>query len=286
MLDGDRTTTVNTEYIEAAIEEVWSLLATPDGMNRYLTDKVEVAGGKEQVQAGDALKIYIGDLVNHALCVRCKPPVVFQLADRFQPLLPDGSSWEYRLTTAFFLEKLGKMTKVTVKVEGYTEEEWMQWIRQSGEMGWRQSLFNLKCVLELGLDLRNEVFGYPRLGVSNYAASPQQIAGMGLNPDRIRGNYLIDVFPGSPAANAGLRSGDLVTCIGGKAVDSYQAFVQALALSARQNRPVTITFYRERQLMQTEAVLSYHADYTGLIDPTIVSLDEVASERRKQNGER
>ncbi|UFJ42401.1 PDZ domain-containing protein [Brevibacillus humidisoli] len=269
-------------YIEAPLETIWYYLATPAGMNAYLTDVATIESRGEELTVGDTIRIVIGDLVNEALCVACEKPRLLTLEDHFQPVLPDGTVCDYRIRTSFLLEACENMTKVSVIAEGYDGDDFMQWIRESGEMGWRQSLFNMKNVIELGLDLRNEIFGYPRLGVSNCTATEEKIRQLGLDPSIVRGNYLLEVYPNSPAAKAGLQAGDLVMQIGKTKTATYRQFVQALGAAYGSPQEVKIVYYRQGECCQTTARLSYAAEYTGLFDPTEIPLEQVAKQRQKQ----
>ncbi len=263
----NRTQCAATMHIEAPAGQVWRHLATAAGMNAFLTDKVICAN--DSIQAGDKVQIVIGDMVNEAVCLVSEPPLRFVLKDHFRSILADNHYLEYDLTTTFTLEERAPMTKVTVRVEGYrAEDEFMQWLRECGELGWRQSLFNLKNVLELGLDLRYDIFGYPRLGVCNYTANSEQIRANGLDPARCKGNMLMAVFPGSPAAQAGLAKGDLVVELGGYPVPTYREFVKALALSFHRNPSIAVVYYRSGTRFAATAALSSHPLLTGLVQPT------------------
>lgn len=255
-------------HIESPAEVIWPYLATPAGMNAYLTDEVIVAGGT--IKEGDAVRIVIGDMINDAVCLIHDRPRLFSLRDRFRTLLADGSYLEYELTTTFQLEEIESwMTQVTVVAEGYeVGNTWMQWLRECGELGWRQSLFNLKHVIELGLDLRYDIFGYPRLGVCNCTASKEQIAQQGCDPRQIGGNVLLEVFPDGPAAKAGLRRGDIVLALSGEPVPSYLAFVKALATYFREQTAIPITYVRDGHICHTTASLSSDPLLTGLVQPS------------------
>ncbi|GLI08266.1 hypothetical protein YDYSG_42960 [Paenibacillus tyrfis] len=274
-----RTASLSTMHIEAAPERIWEGLATARGMKTYLTD--EVHAPNEHISEGDEIRIVIGDMINDAVCLASDRPRLFRLKDRFRSLLADDSYVEYELVTTFRLEEEEHMTRVSVEVDGYDENsELHRWVRECGEFGWKQSLFNLKLVLELGLDLRYDVFGYPRFGVCNYTATPAQLRAKGLDPDRVQGNYLMEVFPEGPAARAGLRPGDIVVSFGGRDVPTYAEFIRSLGLCAGTNGPVGVTYYREGCRLHTEAVLSYDKLLTGLVDPTEESVRQVADGKR------
>ncbi|WP_164931540.1 PDZ domain-containing protein [Longirhabdus pacifica] len=263
-------------YIESSIDFIWWYIATPEGMNGYLTDKVTTKNGKDCIEAGEQVEIVIGDMINEATCIISEAPHVFRLKDHFRTLFADDTYFDYELTTTFSLYEMDQMTKVVVTVEGYDEQhELMQWLKDCGELGWKQSLFNLKNVLELGLDLRYDIFGYPRLGVCNYTASAQQLKRQGLDHETIQGNVLMEVFSDGPAAKAGLKKGDIVINIGDHTVPTYHAFVKALALSFQQSKHIDMVYYRNRERKETTAVLSEDKKFTGLVTPDDDSIEKI-----------
>jgi uncharacterized protein YndB with AHSA1/START domain len=282
LLLSDKSKTVNNMLIEAPIEKVWQYFSTADGWNRYLSDIAQNYADRNEITQGDMIQFVIGELTNYSTCVDCKKPHYISFRDTYEALFPNGENWTYELKTSFLLEQKGGMTEVTVLVEGYTEDEMMQWVRECGEMGWRQSLFNLKCVIELGLDLRNEIFNYPRLGVFNYSATEEQIRRQGLNPARVKGNYLHTVYPNGPAARAGLQNGDIITHINQYAVPSYYQFVRALSRHYRIKADVAIQYYRSGKPFRTTAVLTLDDQFTGMIDPLQITLEELALQRRQK----
>jgi putative serine protease PepD len=52
--------------------------------------------------------------------------------------------------------------------------------------------------------------------------------GVSLNPDSSSGAQVVTVAPSSPASSAGLRQGDLVTALDGKAISSTQQFIETV----------------------------------------------------------
>lgn len=268
----------NIVYIDAPATEIWPFVSTVDGWNHFLSDVTITSGGSE-FHDGDQVHITIGELHNHAVCVACKPYELIAFDEHYSVVLPDGGLWEYRLQTTFSLEQLLSTTKVTVSVEGYTEDEMMQWVRECGETGWRQSLYHLKTVIELGLDLRNAIFNYPRLGVLNYTATTAQLQASGLLQLGIRGNYIKTVYPNSPAHQAGLRDGIIITQIGGMPVPTYNDLVKALSSYYGKNCSVPVNYYALGQPFETIIHLTYDDQFTGMIDPAHVTVEELVNQR-------
>jgi serine protease Do len=65
-----------------------------------------------------------------------------------------------------------------------------------------------------------------------------------LNLRATRGAFVSRVFPDSPAALAGLKTGDVITAVDGKPVDSREAF-STFAATARAGQPVSLTISRD-----------------------------------------
>ncbi|MFE4570389.1 hypothetical protein [Paenibacillus chitinolyticus] len=282
-MNADRGRTVNSVYIDASADAIWWYVATAEGWKHFLSDIATYSGAQPEIAQGDELTLVIGELTNRAVCAECVKPELIRFDERYTSILPDGSLWEYNLRTSFAFEPIGcgTCTKVTVTVEGYTEDETMQWVRECGETGWRQSLFHLKNTIELGLDLRNSIFNYPRLGVMNYTATAAQLEEQGLADAGIRGNFIATVYPNSPASRAGLHGGVIVTSLGGIPVPTYHDFVKALSRFYGTNAPADIVFYERGERHAVTADLTYDDQFTGMIDPNEVSLDEISVRRRK-----
>jgi len=278
----DKSRCVSTIYLEAPIETIWWYIATPKGWNSYLSDIAVASDSSKEFVEGEDIEMVIGELTNHATCISLKKPYLLALQDRFTALFPDGDRWDYELQTTFKLEPVEHMVKVSVEVEDFSDDEMLQWVREGTETGWRQSLFNLKCILELGLDLRYQIFGYPRLGVFNYTLTEQQRNELGLKGSG--GNYLKEVFPNSPAALAGMQNGDVITHMDGKEVTTYHELVKALSRRYGKKEPVSVAYWRNGQSWSTEVELTLDDQYTGLIDPNEVDLEAVAEERRMRSG--
>ncbi|MCM3399727.1 PDZ domain-containing protein [Oceanobacillus profundus] len=272
-MDKDKFSTVNTIYIEGEIEDIWWYFSTLEGWNSFLTDVATHSENKPVIELGDELDFIIGELSNKTICIvrRELDEIVFW--DRYTGLLPDGTTKIYELHTAFSLTQVNdRLVKIIVTVDGYDSSEIMQWIRECGEMGWRQTLFNLKCIIELGLDLRNDIFNYPRIGVINYTATKEQLE---KSCSKFNGNYLLKVYPNSPADEAGLLKGDIVTHINDEPVETYYTFVKTLSSYFNQSNNVTLTFVRSGQVINTEIQLTYDDQFTGMINPKETPLELV-----------
>lgn len=68
---------------------------------------------------------------------------------------------------------------------------------------------------------------------------------------RVRGQYVAVVGPRGAAATAGLRRGDVITTIGGVAVDTPGAYATALR-AMQANKPVTVEYLRDGTLTSAE----------------------------------
>jgi serine protease Do len=79
------------------------------------------------------------------------------------------------------------------------------------------------------------------IGAVTATLTPEEARRLNLQPSR--GAFVSRVFPGSPAASAGLRIGDVITAVDGKPVDSREAFSTFIA-TARAGQPVSVTLSR------------------------------------------
>ncbi|HUP60531.1 MAG TPA: trypsin-like peptidase domain-containing protein [Thermoanaerobaculia bacterium] len=79
------------------------------------------------------------------------------------------------------------------------------------------------------------------LGAVTATLTPEEAKRLGHSAQR--GALVVRVFSGSPAAQAGLRSGDVITAVGGKPVDSRESFTTSTA-TLGTNQPVDISVMR------------------------------------------
>ncbi|CAM4490082.1 PDZ domain-containing protein [Paenibacillus tarimensis] len=285
MLTNNGASSSNTVWIEAAAGEVWRYVATVSGWKQFLADISSLSSPRDEIKVGDTVVLVIGELTNKASCVEKVEQELIVFDEQYEVVMPDGSLWPYTLQTSFHFQELDGMTKLTAAVDGYGPDEAMQWIRECGEMGWRQSLFHLKTVIELGMDLRNEIFNYPRLGVMNYTAAAEQLRKQGLDSRQPGGNHIATVYSGGPAWKAGLRDGALIVELGGRAVPTYRDFVVALGqLYGKPSVSVEVVYYRDGQRCITYIEPTYDDQFTGMVDPEAEPLSEVAERRKRQSG--
>jgi len=93
----------------------------------------------------------------------------------------------------------------------------------------------------------------PYLGVRMDSVNPVYSARYGLSVDQ--GALLIEVVQGSPAANAGLQPGDVITEFSGKTIDSVDALREAIHQS-QIGQSVSIKYWRNSAQSTTTAVLT------------------------------
>lgn len=92
----------------------------------------------------------------------------------------------------------------------------------------------------------------PWLGASYQAVSPEIAESLGM--DVPRGALIKQVTAGSPAAEAGLKPGDVVTAVNGAAVDSPNALRFRVATSKTDN-PVSFSVLRAGKILDISTVL-------------------------------
>ncbi|MFD2673334.1 PDZ domain-containing protein [Marinicrinis sediminis] len=279
MLECPNDRTLNITYLEAPLEQVWWSVATPSGSNTYLTYYASTSGVDGSPRIGDRYQLNYGDIMNENEIVACEPMRKIAFSDAYQSMDPDGQMQTYSVQTSYELEQAGSLTKLSLQVKGFEPTTHGQWFRECLEMGWRRSLMNLKSVLELGLDLRTEMFSFPRLGVLNGTVNKEQSIVTGVPQGE--GNYLLEVFPNSPAAQAGLRKGDVVRSIGGADTNDYAEFVRVVSGYYGQQAEPGLTFVRNGKEQETTIQFTLDDTFTGLIDIEKTPLEEIRRKREK-----
>ncbi|GIQ69335.1 PDZ domain-containing protein [Xylanibacillus composti] len=268
---------INVTYLEAPLERVWWSVATPSGTNSYLTFYAKTSGIDGEPKAGDCYTLNYGDINNETRVVSCEPMKQITLSDRYESMDPDGQLQQYLVQTTYRLSQEGPFVKLELEVAGFQPTTHGQWFRECLEMGWRRSLMNLKSVLELGLDLRTELFSFPRMGVVNCTVNEEQSRETGVSPGQ--GNYLLEVFPGSPADQAGLRKGDVIVAIGDAPTRNYREFVRTVSTYYGKKAKPPVLYVRDGRKLNTEVAFSIEDTFTGLIDIEETSFE---AERRKR----
>lgn len=284
MIPCPKDRTINVTFLEAPIDEVWHAIATTEGTNSYLTDKAETTGLPTNPRAGDKYTLYYGDITNRTLVTQCEPLQVFSLSDSYESMNPDGSIQPFLVKTHFTLQQEEEFVKLTLEVTGFSQDTFGQWFRECLEMGWRRSLMNLKSVLELGMDLRTKLFSYPRLGVTNCTVNEEQSVKTGV--PTARGNYLLEVFPNSPADFGGLKQGDVIIAFDGKEVLNYREFVRTLSSYDSKPGQVTVSYLRNGEKSDTVINLSIDNMFTGQIDLTQTDHEQEQQRRKLLSSER
>jgi 2-alkenal reductase len=97
--------------------------------------------------------------------------------------------------------------------------------------------------------IENGEVSYPRIGIRYQPISPDLAAQNDLPIDY--GAYVIESEPGGPAAEAGIRAGDIIVAIGDQRISGSTTFPEALfARSAGETVPVTVRRNNEEQVFE------------------------------------
>ncbi len=96
------------------------------------------------------------------------------------------------------------------------------------------------------------------LGANYQDVTPAIIKGLGL-PKGAKGVVIVEVIPGSPAASAGLRQGDVIRQIDGNQVSSAYELRTAIA-GTKPGTQVTLTVLRDGKEMKTQVTLANQLD--------------------------
>ncbi|WP_214483021.1 PDZ domain-containing protein [Bacillus sp. SM2101] len=264
-------------YLDAPIEKVWRSIATPDGMNSYLTYKSSSTGDPHHPKQGDHFYLNYGDIENDQLVALFNENDTFRVFDTYKSISPDGSIQKFQVqtTTKITIEE-NNFTKLALTVKGFGLDTFGQWFRECMRLGWTRSLINLKSVLELGMDLRTALFSYPRLGVLNCTVNSEQKSELNYSGE---GNYLLEVFPNSPASIAGLKQGDIILFINDKETPNYDQFVKIISTFDIEKDNITIRYYRDGAIYDTKIQLSLEESFTGLVDTDKETFDDIKQKR-------
>jgi serine protease Do len=89
----------------------------------------------------------------------------------------------------------------------------------------------------------------PWLGVDLFTVNPTVVWQLGLDVDT--GVILLEVVDGSPAAQAGLKAGDVIVGIGGEQVNDVQELTRVL-FSSKIGKPLEIVYWRGKNKNTTQ----------------------------------
>ena len=84
------------------------------------------------------------------------------------------------------------------------------------------------------------------LGVAIQSITPSIAKGLGLNPEQSTGALVASVVPDSPAAKAGLKSGDVVTAAGGHEIKTVHDLPRLVAATSVGSK-LSLTILRDRK---------------------------------------
>ena len=120
--------------------------------------------------------------------------------------------------------------------------------------------------------IANGFVDYSFIGIGNLPINLDTINLFNL-PDNIRGVAVAEVIPNTPAERAGLsnpvglnnpanRRVDVVTAINGVPIDSFEEMIGYLAINTVPGDTVTLTVYRDGQILQIPLTLMSRTEYS------------------------
>ena len=124
-------------------------------------------------------------------------------------------------------------------------------------------------------------YEHPWLGISGISLSPELAEAMNLEPTQ-RGALVVDVIPGSPADEAGLKGsdrqvtidgeevrvgGDVITAIDGQPVKDFGDLVTYLARATEVGQTVTLTVLRQEKSTEVKVTLAARPGQKGQSEP-------------------
>ncbi len=95
------------------------------------------------------------------------------------------------------------------------------------------------------------------LGVAVQAVTPEIARAVGLS--RVRGAMVSDVYPGNPAAAAGIRSGDIIMEVNGKNIGDPHDLTRAIG-SLKPGSKVAVRIWRDERNLDLEIELDRRSD--------------------------
>jgi uncharacterized protein YndB with AHSA1/START domain len=205
---------MNSVTIAADLERVWRALTDSAELNRWETTDAH-------------LDLRPGGAFLYEYAYGPSRPGTFLVVDPPRRLIQDNLVFNHddshHYLSTIDLRICDGGTEVSVLVEGYGDHPDEQWLRESMDLGWATDLQVLKAWVERGEDIRSQVWKGLRMGLryTSAATVPEAAAGTGI--------LVLEVFAGSPAARAGLCTGDVVTALAGQKVADFRGFRELLA---------------------------------------------------------
>ncbi|HJU93578.1 MAG TPA: PDZ domain-containing protein [Pyrinomonadaceae bacterium] len=126
---------------------------------------------------------------------------------------------------------------------------------------WEGPLFNKKDLLENDGDLTFVLGNSRRIGVSTMALTKQLADYFGITGGQ--GLLVTSVTENSPAANAGVRAGDVITAVDGEAVDSSGDLSRVI--NRKKEGDVTLTIIRNRAQQTIRVTPKEGGGFSGTI---------------------
>jgi uncharacterized protein YndB with AHSA1/START domain len=198
----------HTIVIDATRRRVWEALTSPAERNKYVCTENQAdlrPGGAfiEVFQYGPARA------------------GVFLVVDEPHRLVQENFVFDrgtsHRYYNAFTLSDSLGGTALTIDVEGFSRNDSEDWLRESMYVGWRTELKVLKAYVETGADIRPQVWKGVLMGLRFVSSD---------TPPGVR---IIDVIAGTPAAAAGLRTGDVIAGVDGTKVADFLEFREQIS---------------------------------------------------------
>lgn len=114
--------------------------------------------------------------------------------------------------------------------------------------------------------------GYMGISFPAPAVEDELLKQQGINPGTVKGVYITDVQPGSAAASAGLKSGDIIQQIDGVNMESSAEFSERIARH-RPGDKVTLAYLRNGKKHQVTVTLKGRESLSGLAQNTQEELE-------------
>src|SRR4051794_5788261 len=200
--------------IAAPPERVWNALTQPSELNCWETTEAHL----DLRTGGDFLYVFAYGPPRPGTFLAVDPP-----RRMVQLNFVYNGDRNFRYVNALTLTGTADGTVVDVLVEGFGDDEVERWLCESMDLGWEGDLQLLKVWVEEGRDARPDIWPGLYLGIA-YLSAP----GGGIKSR--------EVFPGAPAAHAGIRPGDILTHLGGRTVTDFRGFRALLGAFAIGDR--------------------------------------------------